>query len=107
MNKILKEIWPLLLGLVFLWFVKNEFLIFIGLLLIIGISFKINYEKNEFYWLFIGIITGITLEIGGDYFYKLQFWTSGSFFGLPLWLPLLWGYIFVIVRRIGNLVVKG
>ena len=106
MNKILEQIWPLIIGLVFLWFVQNEIIIFIALSIVIGITFKISYQKNEFKWLIIGIIIGILLEIGGDYFYKLQIWTSGSFFGIPIWLPILWGYVFVIVRRIGNIVVK-
>lgn len=106
MNKIIKQIWPLVIGLVFLWFAQNELLITIGILLVIILTFKTEYHKNELKWLFIGIITGIILELGGDYFYKLQFWSKGSFFGVPIWLPLLWGYIFVIVRRIGNIVVK-
>jgi hypothetical protein len=106
MNKILKEIWPMLIGLVILFFIHTEIIITIVTLAVILITFKIRYEKNEAYWFFTGIIIGILLEIGGDMFYKLQFWSQGSFFGIPLWLPLFWGYLFVIVRRIGNIVVK-
>ncbi|MBD3361563.1 hypothetical protein GF358_02095, partial [Candidatus Woesearchaeota archaeon] len=102
MNEILKQVWPFIIGLIFLWFVKNEILIFAALIIVILITFKIEYSKNEFYWLIIGIIFGILLELGGDYFYKLQTWSSGMLFGIPIWLPLLWGYVFVIVRRIGN-----
>lgn len=105
MNKIIQQIWPLVIGLVFLWFVKNEIITTIGILLVILITFKIDYHKKEFYWLLIGIITGTICELGGDYFFKLQFWADGAFFGIPLWLPLLWGYMFVIIRRIGNIVV--
>ena len=46
MKEIIRQIWPLLIGLVFLWFIKNEIAIFIALLVIIGITFKIDYHKQ-------------------------------------------------------------
>jgi len=90
-----------------LWFFKNEIITCFIIVIILGINFYFfEYHKNEILWFLIGVIAGTTLEVGGDIFYKLQSWDKGSLYGLPLWLPLLWGYGFVFIRRLGNLIVS-
>jgi membrane-bound metal-dependent hydrolase YbcI (DUF457 family) len=73
--------------------------------LLIVLTFLIRYYKNEWKILFIGIVLSLFFEIGGDLIYKAQFWENASFFGIPLWLPLLWGYGFIIIRRVGNFII--
>lgn len=89
-----------------MWFTHNELFISLLLLCLIITTFLIKYEKNEIYLLLLGIIAGIIAEVGGDYFNKVQYWEQGSFFGVPFWLPLLWGYGVIYFRRIGNWIVK-
>lgn len=86
--------------------IKQEILVTISLLVFLIISFFLEYHKGEWGLFFTGIIVGIALELGGDLIFPLQSWESGLFFGIPLWLPILWGYAFVFIRRIGKLIVK-
>jgi len=105
-KQILFDIFLFILPLPFMWFTHNELFISLLLLCLIITTFLIKYEKNEIYLLLLGIIAGIIAEVGGDYFNKVQYWEQGSFFGVPFWLPLLWGYGVIYFRRIGNWIVK-
>jgi len=104
--KIIKELIPLFLALVVFIFIKNEWLIALGVLVLLLITFKIRYYKNEYKIFIFGIIIGFIFEVSGDYIYKLQYWESASLFGVPVWLPLLWGYGFIFIRRIGNILLN-
>lgn len=103
---IIVEILPLFFALGVLLLIGNELLMTAVIIAIVLISFKIQYKKNEWKLFFIGLILGLSFELFGDAIYKLQTWQQTSLFGLPLWLPVLWGYGFVIIRRIGNIIVK-
>ncbi len=104
--KLLLQILTLLSVLIIFLFIHNEFVLAAVFLLLILINFKIKYYKGEWKLFFLGLIIGIVLELGGDLVFKLQYWEQASFFGIPLWLPLFWGFAFVLIRRIGNSVVK-
>jgi len=105
-KNLLLQLLFLFLALLIIWFIRNEFFISLLMVLLLAISFKIEYHKNEWKLLLIGIIAGLVLEVGEDLIYKLQYWESGILMGIPLWVPLLWGYIFLFARRIGNLIVS-
>ena len=85
---------------------KNELIICVVLIAMMLVTFRIKYYRNELVLFLTGIILGIIIELGGDLVNKMQYWTQGSFFGIPLWLPIFWGLTFVYIRRIGNLIVK-
>lgn len=104
--EIIKEFIPILIGFIAIWIIRQEIIISIILILILLLTFKIKYNKNEIYLFIFGIITGFVIEVGSDLIYKLQYWENGSLFGIPIWLPLLWGYGFIFIRRIGNIIVK-
>lgn len=91
--------------LIIFYFIKSEMWITIAMLALILISFKIRYEKGEWKIIVFGLILGFLFEIAGDAVYKLQNWNHNLLFGIPLWLPLMWGYGFVLIRRIGNVIV--
>src|SRR6056297_2282235 len=95
-----------ILFMICLWFINNEFAIFFILLFFIGFSFWLKYEKKEIYLFLVGTLLGIILELGGDYFNQMQYWDSGSFFGIPIWLPILWGFGAVYLRKFGNCIVN-
>lgn len=108
MKQYLKEILILVVSLLLyslILLTKNEILISVVLLLIILISFKFVYYKKEWRVFILGILVGFVLEVSGDLIYKLQFWESGLIFGKPIWLFLLWGFLFIQMRRMGNLII--
>ncbi len=106
-HSLLVDIIFFILPTIFIGLLKNEFLSSVVLLfLLIFYSFFIDYVSNEWILFVVGIVLSIISEIGGDLLFKLQSWSSGSFFGIPFWLPLLWAYAFIFIRRIGNGIVK-
>jgi hypothetical protein len=86
--------------------IRDEIISSIILLLFIITSFIIKYYRKEWILFTIGFILGIILEIGGDMIYKLQYWETQSFLGVPPWLLILWGFQFVIVHRIGTIIMR-
>ncbi|MGE0793218.1 MAG: hypothetical protein AB7V77_03520 [Candidatus Woesearchaeota archaeon] len=107
MNKqLFFDIFLFIIPLILLWFVRNELSVALGLMFLLFLTFSIKYEKNEIYLFLIGVVCGIVAEVGGDYFNQIQYWENGLFFGVPLWLPILWGYGVVYFRRLGNYIVK-
>lgn len=72
-------------------------LIYVG---IIAISFLFKKEKNDIKIFIFGFFAMIISEIiftstGVEIFIR------NSLFGLmPIWLPLLWGYSFVVMKRV-------
>jgi hypothetical protein len=110
----LKDIWqklivPTILIIIFfisLATIKSELWSLIILVACIIITFTVKYQKKEWILLLVGTVLGIVLEVGGDLIYKLQYWNTESFLGVPLWLPLLWGFQFIIVYRLGAIIVK-
>ena len=105
-DNVLIQLLPLFLVLGLFLFTQKELFIVIGMVLLIGLSFAIKYYANEWKLLLAGIILGFVFEIGGDLIYKAQYWNNASLFGIPFWLPLMWGYGFIFIRRIGNILVK-
>jgi prepilin signal peptidase PulO-like enzyme (type II secretory pathway) len=108
MNKIkevMVELLPTLFVLIFLVFLRGEIALFILILLASFITFKIKFHKKELYLFLFGFIMGIIFELIGN-FVLGQSWPDASFFTIPIWLPLSWGYAFIVIRRIGNIIVK-
>jgi hypothetical protein len=111
--KMKKEHRTLLIGALLLLFsviltslIRNEIVSAVIYWISFIIFLKLDYKKGEFYLFLIGLFLGIIMEIGGNLINQMQYWSSGMFFGIPIWLPILWGYAFVFMRRIGKLVVK-
>lgn len=64
----------------------------------------ISYHHNEWLLFVIGLFFGIVIEVGLRYFGYQQVWNNASFFGVPYWLPVIWGFGFVIITRLGMFV---
>jgi len=105
LTKILKELITLGVIIIFLFFFRTEIAITLLAILGIGLTFFIKYHKKEYLVLLFGIFMGIIFEIIGN-FWLGQNWPEASFFTIPIWLPLTWGYGFVIIRRIGNILIE-
>ena len=90
---------PILIMIGLIPFVENDYLLSIAYLVIIGISFLIKKERNEL----IIFTSGFILMIVFEYLFVstgAEIFIRNSLFGLmPLWLPFLWGYGFVAIKR--------
>ena len=94
------EIIPIILMIVLIAIIKNDYLLLLIYIILIIILFKIKYEKNEIYIL---VITAILLT-----FFEYIFVSTGVEIFLrktllnvmPIWLPVLWGYSLVAGKRV-------
>lgn len=79
--------------------VNNDYLLTLVYLIIISVSFILKKEKMEEYIFLAGfglmiIFENLFISTGVEVFVRK------SLFGLmPLWLPFLWGYGFVAIKR--------
>jgi len=96
----------LTVALLFVFFARSELLVTLIAIALLCISFYHYHAKGEILFFFIGCGVGLFFEIIGDLIYELQFWQEASLFGVPIWLPLFWGWGFVMIRRLGELIVK-
>lgn len=65
----------------------------------------VRREPGEGVLYTIGLAMGLLIEVGLGLIARSQHWEFASLYGVPYWLPLIWGYGFVAMRRIGNAVV--
>ena len=90
---------PIVLMVALIPFVQNDFLLAgLYMLIVIG-SFAVAYSKKDIVFLLFGLVVLFLSE----YFFistGVEIFLRNSLFGImPLWLPLLWGYAFVAIRR--------
>lgn len=80
-------------------FVANDYILTALFIVIIIISFMVKIEKKEimifFFGFFVMILSeAIFISTGVETFVR------NSLLGLmPLWLPFMWGYCFVAIKR--------
>ena len=97
--KIIIEAIPILIMIVLIPLVKNDYLLTLAYLLIIAISLYIKYEKNDFLFLIFGFIIMLIFDLI-FFMTGVETFARNSLFGLmPLWLPFLWAYAFVTIKR--------
>jgi len=84
----------------------GELLITLTYSLIILILFLTRYKKQELKIFIFGVIAGIIVEAWGKIILLFSWQTFNSIFPIPLWLPIAWGFAFIIMRRIGNIMLK-
>lgn len=105
LQKILKQLLPVFILLILFLFIKNEFLIAFLIILTMAIAFKIEYHKKEIYVVLFGLTLGILLELFGSLVLGFQYWKN-TLLVMPVWLPLAWGYGFVVIRRVGEVIIE-
>ena len=90
---------PIILMIGLIPFIENDYLLAGIYLLFIALLMCIKSERNDWLALVFGIIA-ITIS---EFFFVstgVETFLRNSLFGLmPLWLPLLWGYAFVTIKR--------
>jgi len=100
------ELIPVIIGkilLIFFW--RSNLLLTFLYLIVIGAAFKIKYEKREWIVFLLGAVVGLLIEIGAV-FIGFESFVEPLFLGIPLWMPLTWGYGFIVIRRISNAIVE-
>jgi hypothetical protein len=106
-KKIIIQMIPFFIGLVSggLFWQHNlvVFLIFIGILISV---FMMEYNKGEAVIFIFGIGIGLLVEVIGNYLVGYQSFANPDIFGIPLWLPLAWGYAFVFMGRMARILSK-
>lgn len=66
----------------------------------------VRRERGELHLFTLGVFLALMIELGLGLVARSQHWEYASLLGIPYWLPLIWGYAFVVIRRVGNLVVQ-
>ncbi len=105
-RQLLFEILPLVIGFIVQAFIHDEYQFTAVIILILFISLAIRYHEGEWTLFFIGLIIGFVVEVLSGLVFRMQHWENASLFGIPIWLPIFWGYGFIFIYRIGNLVVR-
>ncbi|MCK4520981.1 MAG: hypothetical protein KAU20_00270 [Nanoarchaeota archaeon] len=97
-KKMFFELIPILIMIALVPFLKEMVLSGLFLVMIL-IGFKIKYEKKEIIVFLIGFIFMTLIEL---FFIStgVETFTHNRLFGIPLWLPLIWGYGFVVIKRV-------
>jgi len=103
---VLKDIGPLIVALALQPFIQGEVQYTIVIVAVLLITFKIKYYKGEWTLFLVGAIISLLFEMVGGLYYRTQFWADASLFGIPIWLPILWGYGFVMIGRFRKYFVK-
>jgi hypothetical protein len=90
---------PVILMIALIPFVANDFVLAGFYLVIIAISLTVRYNKNDYLFLIFGFLA-LTVS---EYFFVstgVETFQRKTLFGImPLWLPILWGYVFIAIKR--------
>ena len=97
--KIFLNALPMIIMILLIPFIPNDYILSAVYVVIIAICFFIKYEKNEY----LIFIFGFVVMIISEYLFistGVETFIRNSLFGLmPLWLPILWAYGFVAIKR--------
>lgn len=78
---------------------RNDYLLSIIYVLIVAVSLFVKHEKTDLLIFFVGLFAMIISE---SIFVStgVETFNRRSLFNLiPLWLPILWGYAFIAIKR--------
>ena len=97
--KILLNALPLLLMILFIPFIQSDYTLLLIYILIISILLFIKYEPKEYIYFVFGFVVitffeWVFVSTGAEIFQRK------SLFGImPIWLPILWAYSFIAIKR--------
>ncbi len=96
---IILNIIPIVLMIALISLINSDYVLSLVYLFIIVISFVLKREKNDC----VFFLFGFFIMIISEYFFVstgVETFVRKSLFGLmPLWLPILWAYAFVVIKR--------
>lgn len=101
--KIFLQAVPILFMLGLIYTISDDYLLTALFLIIIAAMLIIKYEKLDF----TALVLGTTIMTCGELLFigsGIETFSRTSLFGvMPLWLPVLWGYCFVAIKRAVNI----
>ena len=102
LSKVFIETLPIFLGILlsYLFGQNNVLLFIIYLVLTFGLIYS-HKDKTEFVIFAYGILIGVIVEVVGTQVSGYQSFVKPDFGGIPMWMPIVWGYGFVAMKRIG------
>lgn len=65
-----------------------------------AISFLPGFHRGEGALFTLGILYGVIVEVVLGLFHRQQVWLDASLYGVPLWLPIIWGIGFIYIGRL-------
>jgi len=104
-KKIILNIIPILVMILLIKLIKNDYYLLLSYIIIILLLFKVNYEKNEYKLLISGVVFMFIIE----YIFistGVETFTSQTLINMPIWLPVLWGYGFIVINRVSRELLK-
>jgi len=103
--KILLNAIPIALMIGLIPVVRNDYLLSLIYVIIISIALAIKYEPKDM----LVLVFGFFVMIAAEYFFVytgVETFVRRSLLGfMPLWLPILWAYAFIGIKR-GVLIVS-
>lgn len=101
--RVFVETLPILFGILLSYlFWRNNFLLFVIYLALTLVLIYFHGDKTEFVIFAYGILIGAIVEVIGTQVSGYQSFAKPDLGGIPLWLPIAWGYGFVAMKRIGS-----
>lgn len=104
--KIFVNVVPVLIMIGLIPFVQNDYVLTLLYVVIIAVALFVKYEKREWIFLLVGFFGMMVSE----YIFTstgVEIFVRDSLFGLiPIWLPFLWAYGFVAMKRAINTMEK-
>jgi hypothetical protein len=96
---IIKEALPVIIMIGLIPLIVNDYFLTLLYIIIIVISFSLKRQRNDL----VIFIFGFCIMIVSEFFFintGVENFNRLSLFGImPLWLPFLWGYAFVAIKR--------
>lgn len=97
---LLREGLPVLAMVLLIPFVRDEYLLVGAYLALVSVGLSIRRERHDGLAFFSGLVLMTASEVLFIHT-GVETFSQNSLFGLmPLWLPLLWGYGFVAIKRV-------
>lgn len=62
----------------------------------------LHKDRTEFMIFLYGALIGSIVEVIGVNISGYQSFSKPDILGIPIWLPIVWGYGFVAIKRIGS-----
>ncbi len=103
--KISLETMPILIGVVFTYFFwKSNILLTVLFVAMLAAILAIKRYPGDLFVLIYGSALGFFLEVFQTSIAKFHNFANPDFLGLPVWMPLVWGYGFMLMKRIGIII---
>ncbi|TSD00418.1 MAG: hypothetical protein Athens071425_617 [Parcubacteria group bacterium Athens0714_25] len=97
--KIIPNLIPITLMVGLIPIIANDYVLLLAYVFVISISFWIKYEKREYVYFSFGLV----IMVFSEWIFVstgVETFTRNSLLGvMPIWLPVLWAYAFVAMKR--------